>query len=116
MAKPKTQAQLDKAADDRLQKTYGITLVEYEKLLKAGNGVCWICGNPPGTRRLHVDHDHGWTKVRVEYEKDIDFWLARAEYNGYPYLHSSRYKFQAAQTIKRKLKRASIRGLCCHRC
>jgi hypothetical protein len=27
-------------------------------------GVCAICGRPPKTRKLHVDHDHKTGKVR----------------------------------------------------
>lgn len=37
---------------------YGLTLQDYQKLLKAQNGVCFICGHPPKTRALSVDHEH----------------------------------------------------------
>jgi Recombination endonuclease VII. len=36
----------------------------YERLLAEQGGVCAICGNPPKTRRLHVDHDHKTGRVR----------------------------------------------------
>ena len=36
----------------------------YEALLTAQGGVCAICGKPPKTRRLHVDHDHQTGRVR----------------------------------------------------
>lgn len=42
----------------RLQKRYGIGIDDYERLLKVGNGRCWVCGKKPTNRRLHVDHDH----------------------------------------------------------
>jgi hypothetical protein len=42
----------------------GITDDDYEALLAAQGGGCAICGNPPKTRRLHVDHDHKTGKVR----------------------------------------------------
>ena len=42
----------------------GIPLAEYDALLAAQGGGCAICGNPPKTRRLHVDHDHKTGKVR----------------------------------------------------
>jgi Recombination endonuclease VII len=42
----------------------GITDADYEALLAAQGGGCAICGNPPKTRRLHVDHDHKTGKVR----------------------------------------------------
>lgn len=47
-----------------LVRTYGITVEEYENLLKEQNGVCAICANPPGKRRLAVDHDHETGLVR----------------------------------------------------
>jgi len=47
-----------KRRDAFLIRRYGITLNEYEKILAHQNGVCWICGRPPGKTRLHVDHKH----------------------------------------------------------
>ena len=38
--------------------------VDYDAMLAAQGGVCAICGNPPKTRRLHIDHDHKTGKVR----------------------------------------------------
>lgn len=42
----------------------GITEAEYDRLLAVQGGGCAICGNPPKTRRLHVDHDHKTGAVR----------------------------------------------------
>lgn len=42
----------------------GVTDEQYERLLAAQGGGCAICGNPPKTRRLHVDHDHKTGAVR----------------------------------------------------
>lgn len=58
--------------DRYLQRTYGITLNDYNELLEAQNGVCAICGNPETTinkrgnrvQDLAVDHDHTTGKVR----------------------------------------------------
>ena len=47
-----------RARDYRLNKKYGITILEYETILKAQGGVCWICGSLPGKRQLSVDHEH----------------------------------------------------------
>ena len=60
-----------KAAANRkamLKIRHGITVEEYDRMLRAQHGVCAICRQPPmGTtpnnRRLHVDHDHA-TGVR----------------------------------------------------
>ncbi len=47
-----------------LMRTYGITLEQYEEILKNQNGVCAICEKPPGVDKngkfisLAVDHHH----------------------------------------------------------
>lgn len=49
----------------QLIRKYGITLEDYEVLLKNQGGVCGICGKPPKPdRALDVDHDHKTGKVR----------------------------------------------------
>lgn len=52
------------AKNSYLKRTYGITLDEYEAMSEAQAGVCAICGRPPRTRSLHVDHDHKTGLVR----------------------------------------------------
>lgn len=42
----------------------GIDDAEYERMLVSQGGGCAICGNPPKTRRLHVDHNHRTARVR----------------------------------------------------
>lgn len=42
----------------------GVTIEDYDRLLAAQGGGCAICGNPPKTRRLDVDHDHKTGRVR----------------------------------------------------
>lgn len=46
---------------------YGITGDEYEAILAAQGGVCFICQAPPRSKRLAVDHDHelGFTREAV---------------------------------------------------
>ena len=41
-----------------LRHNFGLTIEEYDARLLAQGGVCAICGKPPTTRRLAVDHDH----------------------------------------------------------
>jgi|SRR5215469_9672883 len=48
----------------RRARELGVTEEEYERLLKEQDGGCAICGNPPKSRRLHVDHNHRTGKVR----------------------------------------------------
>lgn len=54
----------------QLRAKYGITLAEYHQLLSDQGGVCWICKDPPESRRnrghqhLSVDHNHSTGVVR----------------------------------------------------
>ena len=49
-----------KQRDYDLLRKYAITVNEYETLLAAQNGACWICRKPPlaDGKRLSVDHKH----------------------------------------------------------
>lgn len=42
----------------------GITIDEYDARLAKQGGGCAVCGRPPKTRRLHVDHDHATGAIR----------------------------------------------------
>ena len=54
----------DRVRDYRLRMRYGITLAEYETRFREQRGGCAICGHPPKTRRLAVDHEHKTGRVR----------------------------------------------------
>lgn len=41
-----------------IEKTYGLTALEYDTLLKKQGGKCAICRSRPKSKRLAVDHDH----------------------------------------------------------
>lgn len=43
---------------------YGITEQVYERMKREQKNVCAICGNPPKTRALHIDHNHKTGAVR----------------------------------------------------
>lgn len=43
---------------------YGLTVEQYQQLLKEQGGVCKICRLPPAARRLAVDHDHDTKVIR----------------------------------------------------
>ena len=49
---------------NKLKSKFGITLEEYSKMLETQQGVCAICGCPPGKRSLAVDHDHTTGQIR----------------------------------------------------
>lgn len=56
----------DKAADQRLQREYGITLDQYNAILKRQGGRCAICGQHSSVfkTRLSVDHCHKTGLIR----------------------------------------------------
>ena len=45
-------------------KQLGVDDDRYAEMLRVQGGGCAICGNPPKTRRLDVDHDHRTGKIR----------------------------------------------------
>ena len=49
-----------------LRRQYGITIADYEQLLQASGGCCWLCGtaDPVKNKYFHVDHDHSTGAVR----------------------------------------------------
>lgn len=56
-----------KVADRRshLKRKYGMTIEEYDAMLEAQGGGCFICGKPPRDDiSLHVDHDHSTGRIR----------------------------------------------------
>ena len=115
MSKPKTQEQLDRETDKRLFKKYGVGLPWYNQQLLNQGGGCALCGSPGKTRRLHVDHDHKWTQIKVHAEKtSLGNWKAWAEYRGVFYAAVAPKKNDAVREVKSYLKRDSVRGLLCY--
>lgn len=47
-----------------LKGLYGITLRQYNDLVRKQGGVCAICQLPPNGERLGVDHDHATGQIR----------------------------------------------------
>ena len=54
----------ERAADLRLRREFGITLAEYNTILRHQGGKCAICKERPTKRRLAVDHNHISGEVR----------------------------------------------------
>jgi hypothetical protein len=55
-----------RAEDRHYERTYGISLSEYNRMLDAQGGGCAICGKRQGAEKykLAVDHDHSTGRVR----------------------------------------------------
>jgi len=72
-----------------LQRKYGITPADYERMFAEQTGLCFLCAKPPRSGRpLSVDHAHGAKRVRKllceECNRALGFierdptWAARA--------------------------------------
>lgn len=60
---PEKQAEIGRCA--RLKRKFGMTIEEYDLLLKQQKGVCAICEQPCRTgNRLAVDHHHKTGEIR----------------------------------------------------
>ena len=71
---------------------YGMTIEQYDAMLLAQGGGCFICGRPPREDiSLHVDHDHSTGKVRgilcfccnnalADFHEDPEFLKKAASY------------------------------------
>ena len=57
------QARMRLERDQYLQRTYGLTLLDFEFLVVSQKGECAICGKRDG-EKLHVDHDHATGCIR----------------------------------------------------
>jgi hypothetical protein len=47
-----------------LKARYGLTVQDYNALIKVQGGVCAICKEPPRGQHLSVDHDHKTGQIR----------------------------------------------------
>lgn len=48
----------------KLKTAYGLTMESYDSMMREQSGLCAICHQPPGRRRLAVDHCHSTGRVR----------------------------------------------------
>lgn len=72
----------------KLRTAYGMTLDEYYELLERQGNVCAICGKPPKSKRLSVDHNHKTGKVRGLLCTKCNSNLSALESDMYPaYIH-----------------------------
>jgi hypothetical protein len=66
-AKRNYQNNKERHRRNKLKRTYGITIEQYDEILKAQNGVCAVCRKSASrvtSKHLFVDHDHKTGKVR----------------------------------------------------
>lgn len=104
-------------ADKRLQRTYGITLAEYNQKLKDQGGVCWICRRPPVKYRLNVDHNHAWDRIKISVRKaDGAFISECVSLAGQKMTVHAANRKQAREELRIQLRRQSVRALLCFSC
>lgn len=101
------------AFKSRLRREYGLTVNDYELMLKAQHGVCAICERPSIGRRLSVDHEHikGFKDFRVEDKKKYVRGLLCFQCN--KYLIGRRKRIDAAlfDRAAQYLRREKAEGL-----
>lgn len=116
----------DKARDQRLKRTYGITQAEWEAMFDAQGRRCAICGKPeppPDKRPFHTDHDHTFRYLTVRKEKLTEPWHDLPVGAWYAEIEALRdvYAFRrkrndAIRACREQAKRASVRGIICWQC
>jgi len=117
MSKNRKKYSPKKARDKRLRSSHGISLGEYEHILRLQGGGCWICGRKKKSVSLHVDHDHRARKSkRHTWKRGPHRWRSATEYNGRRYVGKGKTKGKAVKSLLKKLKRASVRGILCFPC
>jgi len=65
----------------RLRSKYGITLADYNALLAQQQGVCAVCGYPPTTEILVVDHNHDGGTIRGLLHRTCNLFIGWAQDN-----------------------------------
>lgn len=99
-------------------KKFSHRLAEIEEILARQGGVCYICKRPPGERRLSVDHDHAYDRVKIVVKKHplIREWFSAATIFGKECKGMGATRALAREGIRFILRRESVRGILCLRC
>jgi hypothetical protein len=50
--------------DTAIKRQYGISLLDYDRILEQQDGRCAICKGDNGGNTLHIDHDHATGRIR----------------------------------------------------
>lgn len=106
----------ERARNLRLHRKYGIGVEEYDVMFKEQGGVCAICGHPPKTRRLAVDHCHKWKYIKIDAMKGENYWWATAWYAGWYITKVAAKKTEAIRLVRQEMQLRAIRGLLCSNC
>lgn len=106
-----------KILDRHYHKEFGWALAEVDALFESQGNVCKICGRPPGVRRLNLDHDHAFDRMKLFIERLRDWnWAAFLNPTDASCISIGTTRKEARQNAKRELRRRSVRGGLCLRC
>lgn len=109
----------EKAKDKRLQKTYGITLAQYNQILELQDGKCAICGKKATDFKVNLNVDHQHLKIQIKRNEDKEScvkwfaWTDDIKHQNLPSGYGGRTKAEAIAMAKSYLMPYSIRGLLC---
>lgn len=99
-------------------RSYGMTIDDYNTLLKNQNGVCAICNKPPKVnKRLHVDHDHNTGLIRGLLCFRCNFGLSYFNENpdamnrAYAYLIKEHHKFEIQDVQEQQFINCNTRAI-----
>ena len=85
----------------------------YDSMLSKQNGVCAICGRPPKTRRLDIDHDHKTGAIRgllcVRCNRALPSWVTVAWLDkAADYLHRTDPEYVATLVLSQGQSRIEV--------
>jgi hypothetical protein len=107
----------EKRLDQYYLRKFGWTLAQIDAMFALQGNVCKICGRPPGIRRLNVDHDHAFDRVKLFIERLPDWnWAAFLDDHSASAIAIGLTRKEARANGKRELRRRSVRGGLCLRC
>ena len=108
--------QTPESRDKYYRKHYGLSLAEVDALFTTNGNVCEICGRPPGSHRLSIDHSHKIARSKIVITKALLGWEAAATVNGLTSVFPGATRKITRAAARLWLLRRSVRGPLCHRC
>lgn len=107
----------EKRLDSYYRRKFGWTLEEVDKMFAEQNNVCAACHRPPGERRMSVDHDHAFDRIKLVIERLRDWsWAAFLNETDASCIAIGETKKSAREAGRRILRARSVRGGLCLRC
>lgn len=113
---PLTPAQKNHQKDLYYRSKYGISLKDYNRLLRKQKGCCAICHRPPKNNALSVDHTHKFRRLSISVRSVRGNWQADCLVRNKTVRGFAKKRNEAIREVKKQLKTLSVRGLLCFQC